>query len=379
MGITKPEEPIRVLVVDDTAIYRKIISEVLAEMPDIEVVGRASNGELALEQIATLQPHLVTLDVEMPVMDGLEVLRRLQRAGTKVGVIMLSARNAQSAQATVTALKLGALDFVLKPTGTSLSDNISELRESLGSRVRNLGRVQRIRKALTDATSGQPTAPGNSRKAESCGTVTATTPPPRRSKSPPQVVAIGISTGGPQALQRLVPRIPADLPVPVLIVQHMPPVFTRSLADDLNKRCETTVCEAEDGQAVLAGHVYIAPGGRQMKLTKVDGVPYVVITSDPPENSCRPSVDYLFRSVCGLYGPHTLAVIMTGMGSDGAVECRQISRCGGTIFAQDEASCVVYGMPRQPIEEGLADFVGPPERLAAEIVQMVRRKELACR
>ncbi len=378
-----PEEPIRVLVVDDTAIYRKIVSELLAEIPDVEVVGRASHGEMALQQIQTLCPHIVTLDVEMPVMDGLEVLRQLQKSSSKVGVIMLSARTAHSAAATVTALELGALDFVLKPNGTSITDNISELRESLASRVRSLGRIQRIRNMLGSVRQGE-TAMGSSAGSRTAGPLAsgaAAAPPrpPRRGICLPQIVAIGISTGGPQALQRLVPRLPADLPVPVVIVQHMPPVFTRSLADDLNKRSQVRVCEGADGQAILAGNVYIAPGGQQMKIAKIDGAPHVVITADPPENSCRPSVDYLFRSVASHYGGNTLAVIMTGMGSDGAAECRKIRQLGGTIFAQDEASCVVFGMPRQPVEEGLTDFTGSPEQLAAEITQLVRRGELVCR
>ncbi len=377
------EDPIRVLVVDDTVIYRKIISQVLAELPGIEVVGRASNGELAMQQIRTLKPHLVTLDLEMPVLDGLEVLRRLRHDNCQVGVIMLSARTARSAQATVTALELGALDFVLKPSGTSLDDNISELRESLGTRVLSLGRVpaHSLQARRDQACCARRL---DLKCQDRCTAVIAErfrsdSGAGRRQISTPHVVAIGVSTGGPQALQRLVPRLPGNLSVPVLIVQHMPPVFTRSLADDLNRRSAVEVCEGEDGQPILPGHVYIAPGGQQMKVHEGNGGPRIVITADPPENSCRPSVDYLFRSVRAQYGPHTLAVIMTGMGSDGAAECRQISLCGGTIFAQDEASCVVFGMPRQPVEEALAQFVGPPERLATEISQVVRRGEVACR
>jgi two-component system chemotaxis response regulator CheB len=159
----------------------------------------------------------------------------------------------------------------------------------------------------------------------------------------------------------------------------MPPVFTRSLANDLDKRCPLHVCEAEHGQPVLPGTAYIAPGGKQMKVNKVDGAVYIAIVDDPPENSCRPSVDYLFRSVAHTYQAHVLALIMTGMGSDGTLGCRLIKQCGGTILAQDEQSCVVFGMPRQPIEEGLVDAVGTPDRLAADVTQLVRRKELSCR
>ncbi len=380
-----PDQPIRVLVVDDAAIYRKIITETLAQVPGIEVVGRALHGQMALAQIDSLAPDIVTLDVEMPVMDGLETLRQLQRRGAKTGVIMLSAPTAHSAQATVTALELGALDFVLKPASGSLAENSAKLRESLASRVLNLGRAHRIRQMLggTRAAAGKaaPVRGG-------AGAATAAPPPPDASAGPraatrspatPQVVAIGISTGGPQALQRLLPRLAPDLTVPVLIVQHMPPVFTRSLAEDLDRRCAISVCEAADGQPVVPGQVYIAPGGRQMKVARTDDGAYIRITDDPHENSCRPSVDYLFRSVAQVYKAHTLALIMTGMGYDGAEGCHLIHACGGSVLAQDEHSCVVFGMPRRPVEEGIVDLVGSPEQLATEILQRVRRKELACR
>ncbi len=368
------DDRIRVLVVDDTAIYRKIVADILAELPDVEVVGRASDGQIALQQIERLRPHIVTLDVEMPVVDGLEVLRRLQEKQIEVGVIMLSAPTAHSAAATVAALKLGALDFVLKPAGGSLTANMDELRKSLGRRVCSLGRVQRIRRMLK----GTPQV-----RQEARATLPQNPPPsvrpPRPIATPPKAIAVGISTGGPQALQRFLPALPGDLPVPVLLVQHMPPVFTKSLADDLNKRCDLTVCEGEDRQRVMPGHAYIAPGGQQMKLTRRTGQLCLMTTDDPPENSCRPSVDVLFRSVAEHFGAGTLAVIMTGMGNDGSAGCRQISEAGGTVYAQDEASCVVFGMPRQPIAEGLAEFIGPPDHLAAEIVQLLKRKELACR
>jgi two-component system chemotaxis response regulator CheB len=378
-----PDQPIRVLVVDDTAIYRKIVAEVLQQVPGIEVVGRASNGQMALAQIDQLHPDIVTLDVEMPVMDGLETLRQLQRRASKVGVIMLSAPTTGSAKATVTALELGALDFVLKPTTGSLGESAAKLRESLASRVISLGRVQRIRHVLGNAAAGRASPPP--RPASNAASATPSAPdspavrPTRRALVAPHVVTIGISTGGPQTLQRLLPRLPADLPVPVLIVQHMPPVFTRSLADDLDRRCAINICEAADGQPVLPGHVYIAPGGRQMKLARVEDTVQIVITDDPRENSCRPSVDYLFRSVVQIYQGHSVAIIMTGMGNDGALGCRLIHQHGGTVLAQDEQSCVVFGMPRQPIDEGLADVIGPPEQLATEILQLVRRKEFACR
>jgi two-component system chemotaxis response regulator CheB len=372
------EEPIRVLVVDDTAIYRKIVSDVLEAMPGVEVVGRAGNGQIALTQIVSAQPHLVTLDVEMPVMDGLETLRQIQQRNLQVGVIMLSALTTQHAAATVQALELGALDFVLKPTSGNWTDNTNKLRDLLSSRVVSLGKAEqsrRIARRVAAPTAGSAATVRTAPMAAPVAPVLA----PIRAIAAPQVVVVGISTGGPAALQRFLPAIPADLAVPLLIVQHMPPVFTKSLADDLNRRCPLTVCEATHGQLLQPGFAYIAPGGRQMKMVRVNGVLQVAITDDPHENSCRPSVDYLFRSATQVCGGRIVAAIMTGMGNDGAAGCRLVRQQGGTVFAQDEASCVVYGMPRQPVEEGLASVIGPPERLAAEVIQLARRRELACR
>ena len=190
---------------------------------------------------------------------------------------------------------------------------------------------------------------------------------------------LGAATGGPQALNHVLPQLPADFPASVLIVQHMPPVFTKSLADDLDKRCQLKVSEAVDGQPVVPGHVLIAPGGKQMKVTREGGQATVCITDDPPENSCRPSVDYLFRSVTRCYGPNAVGVIMTGMGNDGSQGCRQMKQRGATIIAQDEASCVVFGMPRELVEEGIADMVGSPDAIAAEIVRLVRRGAVLCK
>ena len=189
---------------------------------------------------------------------------------------------------------------------------------------------------------------------------------------------IGVSTGGPASLTQMLPRLPANLGAPVLIVQHMPPVFTKSLADDLDRRCALRVWEACDGQPVCAGNVLIAPGGKQMKVEMTGGRVTVTITNDPPENSCRPSVDYLFRSVSSIYGKNAVGVIMTGMGSDGAKGCRQMKQQGAAIIAQDEATCVVFGMPKGPIEEGIADIVAPLGDIASEIVRLVGKGAAAC-
>ena len=195
----------------------------------------------------------------------------------------------------------------------------------------------------------------------------------------PEVVVLGISTGGPASLTKMLPQLPANLGVPVLIVQHMPPIFTKSLADDLNRRCALRVCEASDGQQVIPGHVLIAPGGKQMKIEREDGHIVVHITDDPPENSCKPSVDYLFRSASKIYGRNALGVIMTGMGSDGTRGCREMKQQGASIIAQDEATCVVFGMPKAPIEEGIADVVAPWTASPRKLFGWSEKEYAACK
>jgi two-component system chemotaxis response regulator CheB len=351
------QPPLRVLVVDDSVTYRKIVSEALRGLPDVEVVGTAINGTIALEKIWELRPDCITLDLEMPDMSGLDVLRRLQAEGRSVGVIMLAAFTGEAAAATTVALGLGAFDFVLKPSGPNSSENFNQLRTRLSDKLQAFVRSRVLRSAALRIA---PAAEGVFRL------------PPRK---PCELIVLGVSTGGPEALGRVLPALPNDLAAPLLIVQHMPALFTRSLADDLDKRCRVRVSEAHDGQHALPGQVLIAPGGRQMKVAQEAGRFTVRITDDPPENSCRPSVDCLFRSASQVCGDSTLAVIMTGMGCDGATGCRLLKRRGATIIAQDRASCVVFGMPMYPIEEGLADIVSPLDDLADHIVACAGRAQ----
>ena len=373
------EDTIRVLVVDDTVTYRKIIGDVLAGVSGIEVVGTAANGKIALTKIEQLRPDVVTLDLEMPEMDGLDVLRHLKQSGSDVGAIVLSGTSVHGAKATMTALDLGAFDFVAKPAGGTPEENIRMLQQELRPKIEAFARTRHVHKILYGHGPSPPVG---------------IAPPPSTDENDVarrmrrivddatgrvEVVAVGISTGGPQALNRMLPRLPANLAAAVLIVQHMPPLFTKSLADDLEKRCALTVSEAVEGQPVTPGHVLIAPGGKQMKITRDGGQATVRITDDPPENSCRPSADYLFRSVTRVYGPNAVGVIMTGMGNDGAQGCRQMKQRGAAIIAQDEASCVVFGMPREPIKEGIVDIVAPLDEIAAEIIRMVGQEAAVCR
>lgn len=353
---------LRVLVVDDTAIYRKIISDVLRTIPGVEVVGTAVNGRIALDKMAELRPDVVTLDLEMPELGGVQVLQELRRQQSPVGAIMLSAFTSAGAAATTEALRLGAFDFVLKPTGASPLESAGQLRTKLAGQL-----------SAFAASRGQTLAPSACEQRVETP-VTRTAPPVqviKTSGARAKLVVLGISTGGPEALTRMVPCLPRDLAAPVLIVQHMPPLFTKSLADDLNQRSLLNVQEAVDGHIAQAGDVLIAPGGRQMKIEPSELGPVIRITDDPPENSCRPAVDYLFRSAAHHYGDGVLAVIMTGMGNDGTLGCRLLKRRGASVIAQNKETCVVYGMPSVVAEEGLADAVVPLAEIAGQITQRV--------
>lgn len=380
---TPSASPLRVLVVDDTITYRSVVSNVLKSLEGVEVVGSAPNGKIALEKIERLRPDLLTLDMEMPEMDGLQTLRRMRELPGAPAAIMLSSLTERGAQATMAALALGAFDFVLKPNGSSPQENMTRLRDELRPKLDAFTRKHQIRRILAGQRVADPpsAAPRGAAPHAALSATPVQARPPRKILTPRRIdaVVLGISTGGPPALGQVIPALPADLSAPVLIVQHMPPLFTRSLADDLNRRSGLRVTEAADGQSVEAGEVLVAPGGRQMRVERQSGRVVVRITDDPPENSCRPSVDYLFRSAAAVYGRNTLAIVMTGMGSDGTDGCRILKRCDAAILVQDEASCVVYGMPRGPIEEGTADIVAPLADIPSQIVRLVGQGAPTCR
>lgn len=361
----------RVLVVDDTALFRRIVSEALTGMPGVEVVGTASNGRLAMARMAALQPDLVTLDIEMPEMNGIEVLEAMSTASLNAGVIMLSSLTVRGGEMTVRALELGAFDFLTKPDGGTQAANLTHLRSRLLPMVRAFERRREIRSILNGGAA-QPapeTIPGR--------LVAPATPlhRPQRAarRSGPPLVLIGVSTGGPGALAKLVPALPGDLGAPVFIVQHMPALFTQPLAESLNKKSALRVKEAADGEAAEKNCVYLAPGGRQMKLSAgPKGEIVLRITDDPAENGCRPAVDYLFRSAALHFPGRSVAAILTGMGSDGTDGLRMLKRGGCFSIAQDEASCVVFGMPKEAIQAGVVDTVAPLEMISAAIVNSVR-------
>ena len=371
---------LRVLVVDDTIVYRKAISDIIEEIPGVELAGVAHNGKIALAKIATLKPDILTLDIEMPQMNGIELLEEIQKNKLGVGAIMVSTLTAEGSDMTMRALELGAFDFILKPQSKNQAEGKKEIKTALEPILKAFARSRFSTSLLQRAPRivpasrllGKPPSGPSLSATPSPSSVPVRPIAQRRGKS--EIVTIGISTGGPNALNQMLPKLPGDLGVPVLIVQHMPPVFTKSLAASLDKKCQLQVKEAENGENILANVVYIAPGGKQMKLVAgTDGQNRKIkITDDPPENSCKPSVDYLFRSIGDYYVGRTTAVIMTGMGSDGTRGLKILKDKGAYIIGQDELSCIVYGMPKAPAELGYLDSVVPLGRIADLIVKSVK-------
>jgi two-component system chemotaxis response regulator CheB len=372
---------LRVLVVDDTVTFRKIISDALADIPGVEVVGTAHHGKMALSRIQTLQPDLVTLDIEMPEMDGLEVLEAIHSQKIEVGAIMVSSFTRRGSELTIRALELGAFDFITKATEGDYAQNRESIRSSLAPLLKAYAQRRDIRAILHDVHS----APGViSSPLARAGVVPGKISPPTEtslSKPPglgtgvkrPDLVLIGVSTGGPNALAKVIPALPANLGVPVLIVQHMPAMFTRTLAESLDKQSALRVKEAEHDELALPNIVYIAPGGKQMKIAAGQGGnPLIQITDDLPENNCKPSVDTLFRSAAHHFPGRVCAVIMTGMGSDGTLGLRLIKRQHARVIAQDEASCIVFGMPKEAIAAGVVDVISPLDAIAGEIRKTVQ-------
>ena len=339
---------LRVLIVEDMATYRTIIARSLAEIPDVEVVGKASNGRKALAFLDEHPVDLITLDVEMPVMDGLATLKELRRRGNATDVVMLSGLSDQAAQLTIQCLELGAIDFVLKPQTASFVQNQTQLVVNLTRIIDNLTRKRSGRAPRTVPKTVEAPKP---------------TPRPRviPKKTPllmrPKIVMIGVSTGGPKALSEVFGMFEKTLPFSILVVQHMPAMFTRSLAGSLNRKGAVRVVEATDGDVIEANTAYIAPGGYHMALeSEADFGLVLAMNQDPPVNSCRPSVDVLFESAVPLFRPgEVVAVIMTGMGRDGADGCVALSRAGACVATQSEETCTIYGMPKSVEDLGIAN------------------------
>lgn len=348
--------PIRILVVDDSTVIRKVLCDGLAGDAALEVVGTAANGRIALSKIPQVHPDLVTLDVEMPEMNGLETLAAIRKIYPKLRVIMFSTLTERGASTTLDALALGASDYVTKPSNTgSLDATMRQLREQLIPKIKALCEIRPSVPVAPVARVARTTGlrPSSQRSATDFGRI--------------DVLAIGTSTGGPNALAELLPGIPASFPVPIVIVQHMPPLFTRLLAGRLNQRSGLTIREGVAGEILRAGEAWIAPGNFHMTVERKGTNVVLALNQNQPENYCRPAVDPMFRSVAKIFGGGALAVVLTGMGGDGTDGARHIRERGGQVLVQDEASSIVWGMPGQIAAAGLADAIYPLASMAAEI------------
>ncbi|WP_341923893.1 chemotaxis response regulator protein-glutamate methylesterase [Nocardioides psychrotolerans] len=340
---------IRVLVVDDSAVLRRLITSVLAQDPAIEVVGAARDGLEAIEMVDALQPDAVTLDVEMPRLDGLGALAVIHPRHPRLPIIMFSTLTERGAASTLEALSNGASDYVTKPSNTgSMAESMTEVREQLVPRIKALAGARRVGAARP---------------------VVRRQPAPRR--APCELLVVASSTGGPDALAQVLAALPGDLPVPVLVAQHMPPVFTTMFAERLDRVSALSVREAVDGDLVVPGLVLVAPGDRHLRISRVAGVTRARLDDGPKENFCRPAADPLFRSAAETFGDGVGALVLTGMGHDGLAGCREIAERQGRVLVQDEATSVVWGMPGAVANAGLADEVVPLGEIAGRLASLV--------
>jgi two-component system chemotaxis response regulator CheB len=371
----------RILIVDDSAVMRSLLRSVVSTDPGLEVAGTAADGASALASLAQLQPDLILLDVEMPIMDGLVTLRELRRRGNRMPAIMCSSLTQRGARVTIEALASGASDYVTKPSGQSGREAaLTALAGELIPKIQALSRRAQPRPSFQLSTQSSTPAPaatltGFGRASSAPSPVLLNTQPPRPQPvtATPSVVAIGVSTGGPAALDLLLPALPATFPLPVLIVQHMPELFTRLFAERLNGRCKLRVREAAEGDPVVPGTISIARGNWHLEVlaaSLASAPPTLRLTQGPLENHCRPAVDVLFRSAAKVYGSGVLAVVLTGMGSDGLAGCRIIREQGGSVLAQDEPSSTVWGMPGAVATAGLAHRILPLDAIAPEILRI---------
>jgi two-component system chemotaxis response regulator CheB len=371
-----------VLVVDDSAVVRRLVTDSLSRDPDIEVVGFASNGRIALAKVDQLAPDLVTMDIEMPEMNGIEAVRALRRARHTMPIVMFSTLTERGAAATLDALVAGATDYVTKPA------NVGSVQESLDRVASEL--IPKIkafvpRRALPPRSTAPADAPAPAAPARFPAGPPASAAPARRpvvtrptpAPHPISAVVIGSSTGGPEALSTVLGALSAPPPVPVLVVQHMPPVFTRQLAARLDRLGPTTVVEASDGEALRPGTVYIAAGDHHLELSRSAGTLRTVLTDGPPVNFCRPAVDVLFRSAVRELGGRLLAVVLTGMGADGRTGCEDVVAAGGTVVVQDEPTSVVWGMPGAVATAGFAHRVLPLREVAPTVEAVLARSGTA--
>ena len=351
---------LKVLIVDDMVIYRKILSDVVSRLDDMEVAGVASHGAMALKKMESTHVDIVFLDVFMPVMDGLETLKEIRKKFPHTQVIMISGVASKDAGIVLKALENGALDFIPKPGGNAFDENVSILEEAIGRIAKIVKLRQMTRGAGAPAATPAPAKPAHD---------AAYAPIPKNFS----ILAVGVSTGGPAALKEFIPHIPADFPIPIVMVQHMPALFTKSLAQMLNNISKVKVVEASNGETVERGKVLLAPGGKHLVLKRKNGKVIAKLDNGQPENGCKPAVDVLFRSVAECYGQNgIMALVLTGMGSDGAEGVKVMKKKGCYCITQSEKSCLIYGMPRAVDEFGLSDSQVDLKSIASFVTDKLR-------
>jgi two-component system chemotaxis response regulator CheB len=380
------QEPIRVMVVDDAVVVRGLVSRWIDAEPDLKIVASLRTGQEALEQLERVDPEVVLLDVEMPVLDGISALPLLLQKKRNLVVIMVSTLTRRNAEVTLRALSLGAADYIPKPESHYEVTTSATFHHDLIEKIRHLGWRRRQRN-LGIPSLGPASVVAPSARVDGAGLEPRSDPHPAKfvpaahppaeiklrpfATSPPRILLIGSSTGGPQALGALISELNSVLDrAPVLITQHMPPTFTTILAEHLSRVSGRRAHEPEDGEPILAGTIYVAPGGRHMQVVRRNGIAVAAIDNGPPINFCRPAVDPLFSSAAKVWGAWNLALILTGMGSDGTHGAASVVGAGGSVMAQDEASSVVWGMPGSAVHAGLCSAVLPLDKIAAKVVRL---------
>ncbi len=380
-------DTVSVLIVDDSALMRNLISRMVEATPGMNVAERAMNGVFALQKIPRCDPDVIVLDLEMPEMNGIEFLKERKRLGIEIPVVILSSIARRGAEITMEALSLGASDFIMKPTGAAsedvrfVKDQLMEMLFAYGAKYRakrgkttSTEKLEELERARETETRPRPTMPRPMGLPSRVPEPAPAKPTPARKPGPTELIAIGISTGGPNALREVFAKIDADLPQPILVVQHMPPGFTAEFAKSLDRVCPLEVKEAADGDVVKSGRILIAPGDRHIEVEKKPLATIVRVIETPPVNGHRPSADVLFASVAKEFGNRALGVIMTGMGRDGAKEIGSIFKEGGITLGQDEHSSVVYGMPKVAYEMGHISEQVTLADMAARICSIAKEK-----
>jgi two-component system chemotaxis response regulator CheB len=379
------DQRITVMIVDDAAVIRGLVKRMVETADDIEIIVSASNGQQAIEKLKSTPVDVIVLDIEMPVMDGLTALPKLLEVDPNVKILMSSTLTLGNAEISLQAMQLGATDYIPKPTSVGEMGSAGDFKAELIEKIRAIGRSRRRFRSSVRTTDGAGAAATTSSASDKSAALSTNSVPKRSllsvdfslrpvsTRTRPEIIAIGSSTGGPKALFEVLKNLPPSITVPIVITQHMPPNFTAILAKHIHDACGRPCAEGKDGEHLMPGHVYVAPGGSHMIVEESGLQKKIKITQDPPENFCRPAVDPMFRSVAKVYGNRALAMILTGMGNDGAKGGKVLVDAGGTVIAQNEDTSVVWGMPGAAASAGICSAVLPVDQIASYVSDFLRK------